>query len=188
MSWKDQKKRSEGEKTGRVGRMQRRREKLKAKEGERAIGCVFMLWSVSADRDERSKHASPLSPWSVSMETLFLTLTHILYVHPTCAVFPAVSMWFKWTVWKGRVLIMSYMWTWNNETQGLSSDPEEVKLQLIVFHGSEVRATVYPAVMQQYNLAVIFWLSHGPITNKSAEANITTVVVIWNNHFHRVYV
>ncbi len=38
--------------------------------------------------------------------------------------------------------------------------------------------------MQQYNLAVILRLSHGPIVNKSAEAKITTVVVIWNNHFH----
>lgn len=49
----------------------------------------------------------------------------------------------------------------------------------------EVRATIYPAVMQQYNLAVILRLSCRPITNRSAEAKITTVVgVIWNNHFH----
>lgn len=74
---------------------------------ERAIGRVFMLWSVSVDRDERSKHASPLSPWSVSMETLFLTLTHIQYVHPARTVFPAV-----WTVWKSRELMMSFMWTY----------------------------------------------------------------------------
>lgn len=33
------------------------------------------------------------------------------------------------------------------------SDPEEVELQLILFHGSEVRATIYPAVMKQYNLS-----------------------------------
>lgn len=107
--WKE--KVGEKKKRGRARHMQRGREKLKGKEGVRAIGCVFMLWSVSVDRDERSKHASPLSPWSVSMETLFLTLTHILYVHSTCTVFPAVGVWFKWTVWKSRVLIMSFMWT-----------------------------------------------------------------------------
>lgn len=79
------------------------------REAERAIGRVFVLWSVSVDGDERSKHASPLSPWSVSMETLFLTLTHTVHCMfiLLCAVFPAVSMSFKWTVWKSRVLIMS---------------------------------------------------------------------------------
>lgn len=60
--------------------MQRERVELKVKEGEREMGCIFILWSVSIDGDKRSKHASPLSPWSVSMETLFFTLTHKLRV------------------------------------------------------------------------------------------------------------
>lgn len=38
--------------------------------------------------------------------------------------------------------------------------------------------------MPQHNLAVVLRPSHRPMTNKSAEAKITTVVVIWNNHFH----
>ena len=66
-----------------------------------------------------------------------------------------------------------------------ASGPGEVKLELIVLLESEVRATIYPAVMQQYNLAVILRLSRSPVTNRSAEAKITTVDgVIWNNHFH----
>lgn len=66
-------------------------------------------------------------------------------------------------------------------SRAYTSDPEEAKLQLIVFHGSEVRATIYPAVMQEYNLSVIVRLR---ITDKSAEAKITMVAVIRNNHFH----
>ena len=135
---------------------------IESEEGkERAIGCVFMLWSVSVDRDEQSKHASPLSPWSVSMETLFFTLTHVLYVHPTGTVFPTASMWFKWTLWKSRGLMVSFMLTYLQHGNTIwpptvrASDPEEVQTQIWVFPRSEVRATISPAVMLQYNLAVI---------------------------------
>lgn len=92
------KKRSGGSKRGRARYMQRERVELKVKEGEREIGCIFILWSVSIDGDKRSKHASPLSPRSVSMETLFLTLTHILCVQTYLHCRNRIQhMWFKWT-------------------------------------------------------------------------------------------
>lgn len=159
--------------------MQTGREKLKAKEGERAIGCCDL--SALTGMSRANMHLPcPLGqfPW----KRYFSPLHILLYIHPTCTVFPAVSMWFKWTVCKSRELIMSFMWTcmqhrgiiWLPVVQ--ASDPQEAKLQLIVFPGSEVRATIFPAVMKQYNLAVIWSLSHRPITNKSAEAKITTVL------------
>lgn len=144
-----------------------------------------MLWSVSVDGDERRKHASPLSPWSVSMETQFLTLTHILYVHPSHTVFPAVNMWLRRTSWKTNNVHVDNTGAlvWLSKVK--ASSPKQVELQLVAVHMSEARATIYPAVMQQYNLAVILKLSCSPIMNSSAEAKITTVAgVIWNNHFH----
>lgn len=44
----------------------------------------------------------------------------------------------------------------------LSITLREMEQQLIFFHGSEVRPTIYPAVMQWYNLAVIVRVRHGP--------------------------
>lgn len=100
-------------------------------------------------------------------------------------------MWFKWTLWKSRLLILSFMWTCMQHRVIMWLPIVEHKHQTLrkwscssVFHGSEVRATIYTAIVQQYNLAVILRLSHSPIMNKSAEAKITTAVVIWNNHFH----
>lgn len=47
------------------------RRKGQAEEEERAgkQAASWLLWSVSVDGDERRQRASPLSPWSVSMET-----------------------------------------------------------------------------------------------------------------------
>lgn len=44
---------------------------------------------------------------------------------------------------------------------GLSITPREMEQQLIFFHGSEVRPTIYPAVMRRDNLAVILRVRRG---------------------------
>lgn len=86
---------------GKEGRGMEKRRK------ERVIVCVFMLWSVSADRNEWLQTCISSSPWSVSMETLFLTHTHI---HSPYTVF-TVSMRFKWTEWKSRRLTLAFIGT-----------------------------------------------------------------------------
>lgn len=77
--------------------MQNEKEKVKAKEGEKLAASSCCDLSVLTGV-EWSKHASPVSPQSVSMVTLFLTPTLILYVHLTRFVFPVVSKRLRWTV------------------------------------------------------------------------------------------
>lgn len=71
--------------------MQTGRVKLKAKWGEQlaASSCCDLSALTGA---EWSKHASPVSPWSVSMETPFLTPTHVQYFCLPCFTFPDASM------------------------------------------------------------------------------------------------
>lgn len=63
--------------------MQTGRQKLKVKEVERAIGCIFMLWSVSIDRDERRENMRlpcPLGqfPWKRNFSPLHIYCMFIL--------------------------------------------------------------------------------------------------------------
>lgn len=62
--WSDQRRKGQAEEAE-GGPSRKPREEERA--GKQAAS--WLLWSVSVDGDERRQRASPLSPWSVSMET-----------------------------------------------------------------------------------------------------------------------